>query len=46
MKMSMFGNTLGVHHGEAGPGQTDRNSVLGEPTEMNPLSVSSVVILQ
>lgn len=45
MRMSMFGNTLGIPEG-AGGQQTDRASVLAEPTEMNPLSVSIVVILQ
>lgn len=39
MRMSILGNTLGVNN-EGGPQPTDRASVLGEPTEINPLVVS------
>ena len=45
LRMSMVGNNLGVPDAN-NPQQTDRASVVGEPTESNPLSVSIMIILQ
>ena len=43
LRMSLQGANLQVPDGQ---GHTDRASVIGEPTDTNPLSVSLVVILQ
>ena len=45
LRMSMVGNTFGIPEG-LGTQQTDRASIWGDPTDLNPLSISLVIILQ